>query len=371
ATYSEAGAFDLRLEDTRFASVDAGDGSTAAEMTIASLTASVGRFVPDRFVLAPLVTPVLRTFDTAACATRSFTYVGQPFRYASAPQATVAAVAADGSVTRHYAGALWKLAGASVEQAYTPLAPASPGLDTGGIVEPDVASHGDGTGTIGGAAADRLRFVRPTGAPLAPFDADIALAWRVTDRSEEAEPGNGTIDTPAPLVFASIAFDAGNAFRHGVLRLASAYGSELNPLPVGVEALAWNGQSFVVHAADHCTTLPTASVSFAQWQRQLAPCETGLAPGAVRLAAGRAFFALRRPGSGNAGSADLRLHLGASVAAGVQTCAAPGPPVAALAADRPWLQGNWNGTTGFAADPTARASFGQYRSPLVYLREVH
>jgi MSHA biogenesis protein MshQ len=368
ATYSEAGAFALQLEDTTFADADAGDGSSDAERTIASAVANVGRFVPDRFELEPLIAPVLATFGDTACATRSFTYVGQPFGWASAPQAVVRAVAADGTPTANYAGPLWKLSPAGLAQAYGPLAPAQPGLDTGGIGAPLVVSNGDGTGVVAAALADRLRFVRPAGAPSAPFDADITLAWRATDDSEAAVAGNGTIDTPAPLVFPGIAFDAGAAFRYGVLRLANAYGSELTALPVVVEAQWWNGQGFVVNAADHCTALPATSVAFAGWQRGLAACETGLAPTPLRLAAGRGFFTLRRPGAGNAGSVDLALQLAAPAAG--QTCGAAAAPVAAVPAALAWLRGRWNGAAGYDADPRARASFGQYRSPLLHLREV-
>lgn len=50
--------------------------------------------------------------------------------------------------------------------------------------------------------------------------------WRVQDGSEAGAAGNGTIVTTAPFTFANIAFDAGNDFRFGVLRLTPAYGSE-------------------------------------------------------------------------------------------------------------------------------------------------
>jgi len=368
ATYSETGAFDLQLADDRFASVDAGDGSSAAERTVVSPKFGVGRFVPDHFVLEPLVAPLLRTFGSAGCAARSFTYIGQPFGWATAPQAIVSATAADGSVTSNYAGALWKLTGAATP----PLAQAwaaSPAL-AATTAAPSITGNGDGTGVIAASAADSLAFVR-AGAPMAPFTADIALTWRVTDASESAVPGNGTIGTPAPLLFGSIPFDAGAAFRYGMLKLASAYGSELNALPVPVQALWWNGQSFVANAEDHCTGVPSAAVALANWQRNLAACDTSPAPGTLRLAAGRGFLTLRRPGAGHHGSADLTLQLGAS-AGTAQTCAAsPGAPSAAAAAALGWLQGPWGGAAGYAANPTARASFGQYRSPVMHLREIY
>jgi len=92
ATYSEAGSFNLTFQDTSFASVDAADTpATCAGYYVCSAATSVGRFVPDHFALAPSNVPNLKTFNNAACAVRSFTYIGQPFGYVTAPQALVTA----------------------------------------------------------------------------------------------------------------------------------------------------------------------------------------------------------------------------------------------------------------------------------------
>ncbi|HUG22115.1 DUF6701 domain-containing protein [Piscinibacter sp.] len=367
ATYSEVGAFSLQLADADFASVDAPD-SSVAERTISSAVLTVGRFVPDHFDVALLVTPTLKTFNSTSCAARSFTYVGQPFGYTTAPQATVQARNASGATTALYAGALWKLAGSGVAQTYSPLAPASPGLDVSAATAPSVTSNSNGTGVLATATTDTLSFVRSATTPLDPFDASISLTWSVSDGSESAVAGNGTIATASPLVFPSIAFDAGAAFRYGVLKLASAYGNELVNLAVGMQALYWSGNRFEAHAADHCTTLSTGIVAMGNYQRNLAACETALAPATLQLASGRGFFTLLKPGAGNNGSADVSLQLGATASG--QTCTAiGGAPVAATAANLPWLQGKWSGATNYDRNPSARASFGQYRSPLIYLRE--
>jgi hypothetical protein len=367
ATYSEVGAFRMQLSDAGFASVDAGDGSTDTEMTVLSAAVDVGRFVPDHFSVALLVAPVLRTFNSNTCATRSFTYVGQPFGYTSRAQAVVTALAADGDVTLNYAGTLWKLTGAGIEQTYAVTgAPAA--LDVAGITAPSVTASGNGSGVAIAAAADFLRFTRSSTTPVAPFDAVIGLTWRATDSSEAATAGNGSITTPDPLVFATIAFDAGNEFRYGVLKVASAYGSELNNLPVGVQALHWNGSAFVNNSADQCTSLPGASVAMNNWQRNLAACETAIAGTSLTLSGGRGFFTLARPGNNNHGSADLTLQLGA--AAGGSACTAVGAStVAAVPANLPWLQGKWGTAANYDTNPSARASFGPYKSPLIYLRE--
>ena len=80
ASYSEVGAFSMKLVDSTFAAVDSADGSTAIEMNIESPVFDVGRFVPDHFDLLPVSIPVFKTFNDTACPTRSFTYVGQPVR---------------------------------------------------------------------------------------------------------------------------------------------------------------------------------------------------------------------------------------------------------------------------------------------------
>lgn len=366
ASYDEAGAFNLQLTDTSFAAVDAADGSTAAERTIASAVIGVGRFVPDHFDVTLLVSPVLKTFDSTSCATRSFTYVGQPFGYLTTPQATVLARSASGATTANYRGALWKID--TITQAYAPAMPAVPGLDVSSATSPALTSNNNGTGVLAAAATDTLKFDRPAAAPIAPFNAAISLDWSVGDASESAVAGNGTIATTTALSFSPIAFDAGAEFRYGVLKLASAYGNELVNLPLPVQAQYFDGVRFAANSADHCTAVATASVALGNYRANLVACETALTPATLQLASGRGFFTLLKPGQGNGGSADAALELG--VAATGQTCTAIGAAaVAATPANLPWLRGKWNGAANYNTNPRARASFGQHRSPLIHLRE--
>ena len=368
STYSEAGSFALQLVDTTFASVDASDGSSAGEMTIASPVVNVGRFVPDHFELVSLAAPILRTFDSGSCAARSFTYLGQPFGYVSTAQATLVARNAAGATTTLYANALWKLGASSLAQGYAPT-PTTPGLDSSAINAVSLTSNGDGTGLVAGAPADKLAFVRPGTAPIAPFNANIALSWSATDASEAGVTGNGSITTPTPLVFANIGFDAGSQMRFGMLRLTPAYGSELINLPVLVEAQYWDGQRMATNAADQCTTFAPAAVAMGNYQRSLAACKTALGSTSITLASGRGYLKLSRPGSGIAGSVDLALQLGATAAG--QSCATSGAAAPATTAGLPWLQGRWGNAAGFDQNPSTRASFGQYRSPLIYQREMY
>ncbi|HEX5675619.1 MAG TPA: DUF6701 domain-containing protein, partial [Azonexus sp.] len=363
ASYSEVGAFAMKLADASFAAVDAADGSTVAERTIESAAVNVGRFVPDHFDLAPASVPVFKTFNDTTCATRSFTYAGQPFGYLTLPQATITAKNAAGATTLNYAGALWKLTPAGAVQSHTPV---TGNLDIGLLGAPTVTASGGGVGTLIANAADEIAFVRTV--PVAPFIADISLTMNIQDIAEAAVSGNGTVDTLTPALFANIAFDAGNRIRFGQLILSNAHGSELLGLPVPIETRYWNGSGFVLNADDHCTQLADANVALSNWQRDLNACNTSVTLFG-RFNAGRGNLRLSAPGTGNTGSVDLVLQLGA--VAGGSTCVG-GAAAASAAASKSWLQGRWSGPD-YDDNPSARASFGLHRGskPLIYLREMY
>ncbi|MHB0973122.1 MAG: DUF6701 domain-containing protein [Thiobacillus sp.] len=363
ARYSEVGAFAMKLVDAGFAAVDAADGSTAAEMNIESPAFNVGRFVPDHFDLTPASVPQFKTFNDTACATRSFTYVGQPFGYLTLPQATITARNAAGATTRNYAGSLWKLAAAGATQTYT----AGTGtLDTGLVGTPVVSETGGGSGTLTANIADVVAFARST--PVAPFMAAISLSMSIRDSAESGVPGNGFVDTATPALFSNIAFDAGNEIRFGQLALANAQGSELLGLPVPIETRYWNGSGFTRNIADACTQLAASNVMLSNWQRNLNPCETSVSLSG-RFSAGRGNLRFSAPGAGNTGSVDLAVQLGATGSG--STCVG-GVATATTGAAQTWLQGRWSGSA-YDRNPAARASFGLYRgsNALIYLREMY
>jgi MSHA biogenesis protein MshQ len=363
ARYSEVGAVAMKLVDSSFAAVDAADGSTAAEMNIESSTFNVGRFVPDHFDLTAASVPRFKTFNDTTCATRSFTYAGQPFGYVTLPQATITAKNAAGATTLNYTGVLWKLAPAGAVQTYTPV---TGNLDIGLLGTPTVTANGSGTGVLTANAADAIAFVRTT--PVAPFTADISLSMSIQDIAEASVSGNGTVDTPTPLLFPSIAFDAGNQIRFGQLVLTNALGSELLGLPVPVETRYWNGSGFALNTADFCTQLAANQVSLSGWRRNLNACETSVSLSG-RFNAGRGNLRFSAPGAGNTGSVDLTVQLGATASG--STCVG-GVVTAAAPASLSWLQGRWSGGV-YNQNPAARASFGLYRgsNSLIYQREMY
>ena len=394
ATYSEVGAFDLEIIDTSYASVDAGDGTPTCQLTVglscnptpygiytgpftgpqpyyAARPVPVGRFVPDHFAVS-YNTPQFAT----ACGAGQFTYLGQPFHYATRPVITVTAQNAQNGTTLNYTGSLWKITDATLAQApyatqsqrYTLTgAPAGTTLDTGLLPptssDPAIVDNGNGIGTLTfstGGASGGLAVTRGA-TPVAPFTADISLSLNVIDT-------DGVTALTNPAAFNNIAFNSGAQMDYGRIALQNAYGSELMDLAVPMTAQYYAGGNtgFITNSNDSCT----AAVS----------------------------LALGPPYSGNLGAGSTCVQDSGSPGASGAGCAAPGPAgeqfkeppasgnfnlwlkatgagntgsVTATATVPAWLQFPWTGPTN--QNPSATASFGLYKGagPQIYLREVY
>lgn len=390
ASYSEAGAFNLTLVDLNYASVDAADGTPAdcsgRYVCQSPAPVAVGRFVPNHFAVAAVTQPVFRTFDAidAACtvppsgAVRSFTYIGQFFGYQTQPAALVIAQNASNGITTNYRGTLWKLTAASVTQslANSPVL----ALDisqVGAAVLSEVANTG--TGTLTSNAADKIAFVRNAATPQAAFTANLTQTWSVADANESGA-NQGVITTTTPLAFngggSGIAFDGGGAaagmeFRYGRLTVFNASGSQLIALPIRIFAQYWNGTSFIVNTADHCTTLSGTHIEMSSFQNTLGPiaaCRTRL-PASITFNAGRARAPLTAPGANVMGSVNLTVHLEPTVIGTPQTCTGV-TPSAVTGANRTYLQGNWSGGA-YNQNPLGIGIFGIYQgsAEIIHLRE--
>ena len=378
ANYTEAGAFNLQLEDQTYANVDSVDGTPLATRTIpVTATVQVGRFVPDHFVMSPNNVPQLKTFNNAACAMRSFTYIGQPFAYVTAPQALVTAQNAANATTTNYSSSLWKIATAagaqtcttgpdtcaltsgSVTQSYTytttPVA--TPNWDSAQVVltTPTVVANNNGTGTVTTSTTDTLAFRRSTTTPQNLFTASIVLTDSVTDSSENAVAGNGIITTTTPAAFSPIAFDSGNEFRYGRMRLSNAQGSEQLNLVIPVVTQYWNGSAFATNTADNCTILAANNIQL------IAPPAGVSATAGGMFASGVGALTLTKPTIPAKFSVGLCVDLGVDV---------PLVCTAAAAAGAAYLQGAWTGAN-YTNDPSATATFGVYKgnNSFIYLRE--
>lgn len=415
ASYSEVGAFNLTLQDRNFASVDSVDGTpancTLSGYYVCSAAVSVGRFVPDHFDVAVLTAPTFKTFNAAdaACSTgaaprRTFTYIGQPFSYATTPAATILARNAAGATTVNYSGSLWKISGtpssgkdcttnsnicqfttswtgggnssSAVEKYAYVLTPGStPGWDnasaaTAAATVTAGTGANIGTGALAISSSTILAFLRSVTTPQAAFTASIADTLSVTDGSESGVAGNGTITTTVPLVFrgtspdggitwTGIGWDSGNQFRYGRLKLANAYGSELLKLPVSIQTQYWNGTEFVTNAADNCTTLAAGNIKLST-----PPAGVGATMGGV-FSSGVGSLTLTKPTTPANVAVNLCVDLGPDPVGGT-VCSA-------TSANMPYLQGVWSPGTSYNNDPGARATFGVYKgsNEFIYMREAY
>ena len=352
ATYSEVGYFYLAAgayRDDLFTLVDSANGdciaSTAGDQNLADTLVdgrygcsvanqavlSVGRFSADHFDVG---LPAL----TAACsAGTAFSYFGQD---GFATAFTLTAKNSAGSTTQNYSGAFARLDLSSYGNygfSATPL-PAGSTL-TSGAAAP-VGTWGQGVARV----SARHQVSRPD-APAAETVVTVSAA-----------PSDGEAGGNANAVVGN-----GARLRYGRLQMKNAYGSELLPLPVPLEAQYWAaGGYYVTNVDDSCTVIPVASLVMGNYVKQLSACATRLSPtGSVTLQSGaipNGGLVLSRPGMGNAGSVDLQFNV-TNVAHG-NTCVSTATSLA-TAAHVPW----------FGNSPVARATFGIFKSPLVYRRE--
>lgn len=185
-----------------------------------------------------------------------------------------------------------------------------------------------------------------------------------------------TVNPSAPTTIGIKATDSDNAsssgtaatseIRSGRVRLFNAYGSERLDLPMSMRAEFWNGV-WQTHADDTCTTttLAFSAVTGAADIRANTCVRDSGSPGVSGMGCATAAVAARQfKEAGVSGFAgDFNLWLQAPQSGGVFT-----PGALNVTATVPsWLQYPWVSAT--ATNPSARATFGIYKSPLIYRRE--
>lgn len=313
-SWTQAGAMKISASATYFSQAVSGQ------------SAVLGRFSPKNFTT---------TVTTAGCG--AFTYSGQPI-------AVVTVKAMDGAstpaVTPNYQGAFAQTvtltdATASAAGAFT-VAP---------YTIPDTAF------TAGVAtAAPVYKFTSKNTAP-------VTLTLRATDGEATS---SGFTEASAPI-------------RSGRIRLSNAYGSELLStglqIPTAIEYYDTTTAPGWRTGTDTCTvvTAPNFAFSFpVNAKNFLAACETAVSVSGTNPSP---TVRLSSPGSGNAGWTDMTLNLGAT-GSGSQcvTVGGAGPTATTVnTSGATWLRFDWKGVG--EVDPTARATFGVFKSPLIYRRE--
>ena len=289
---------------------------------IGTTTGNVGRFYADHLDT---------TINTLGCPSGAFTYNQQPF-----PSVTVTAKAAGGSsALLNYQGSSTPAFSFAKPVSLTDTTSAGV-ITVGGSSTAPAVAFSSGSAVLNNSDSNH---------PLATFAFNVNPTQPSTALIAATDSDGGT-GTPAA---------ASAAIRSGRLRLQNAYGSERLALAIPLEAQFWSGSYWTTNLLDSCTSFPMSSIKMGPYNGALVACNTQISPtGTQTLSAGKLSINLSKPTA--SGSVDMALNVGS--AASGNTCVAA-TQSAATAASLGW----------FGANPSARATFGLYKSPLIYRRE--
>lgn len=366
ANYSEVGYLYLAAgayRDAAFTAVDQpGDcvaGSTSVGLSggkygcdIGNLVAvSLGRFIPDHFAITP-------TTLSAACPAVTpltpFSYFGQDGLITTFK---LTAQNLDNGLTQNYAGAFARFSLANYASHGFSASP----LPTGSVMSSS-ATAPSGSWVAGEASVTAKHQVsRPTA---------LSDEVMVTVKSLPVDSDGVTMSA------ATAVSSSPTALRYGRLRLQNVYGSERLALSVPLMAQYRSGGVWVRNMDDGCTSISVSNLNLTNYQGGINATNMGLGhvTGVAAFAAGMSSVSLSRPSPTptTMGSLDLILNLGSSGAPLTCPTATPANPLgSSVSAARPYLSSDWCAVTTQDRDPSARATFGIYRSPLIYRRENH
>jgi hypothetical protein len=354
-SYSEVGYFKFDAEgiyDDTFTEVDASVGDCVAGFAASNSKQAcsfgyapttnvyMGRFVPDHFQVIPGVV------SRNACG--NFSYFDQDSNTnpgVTTPFTLIAQNVANGT-TRNFTAAFAAIFDPlNINNYHFTLSPS-----VGATLNPSAAAPAlTGSWSNGVAAVMAKHKVSRPAAPASPQSMSISAEPQYVDAGV-------TISSPQTVLASSM------DYRYGKLMLHNAHGSELLPLPLQLEAQYWNGTAYVRNLADNCTVVPLLSVVLKAYKGKLNACETTLSAGAI-MNRGLLGLKLSAPGVAqngvpNTGSVDVEVNLAAATSTDM-TCITP-LEVPAISGALPWFG---------PVDPVARATFGIYKTPIVYMRE--
>lgn len=308
-------------------------------------TSYFGRFIPDHFLVTP-------STSTLACG--SFVYYGQDSTTTPGlitPFTLVAQNAAN-ATTQNYTGsyakfdlASWASSGSASSNYQFTATPLNGATLSASAMTPAVS----GTWSNGSASViARHKLSRPASA-ISPQTVIVSAQPQETDSS-------------LAISSTKTALNAGVPYRYGRLAVTPAHGSELLPLQVPIEAQYWNGSAYIRSLGDSCTSVDPKSITMRNYRGNLSACETYISS-ISSMGNGVINATLAAPKVGadskpNTGSVDLEININS--ASGEQTCQNSGAPISSILDSKPWFG---------ATDPSARASFGIYKAPIIYMRE--
>jgi MSHA biogenesis protein MshQ len=342
-TYSEVGYFRLLsggVIDNTFSATDQANGGCIAGSTSnavvggrvgcnigsAASTAYFGRFIPNGFRATPIAV-------TNGCG--SFSYFGGEFTTRFDLQA-INASSPTPTVTRNYHGTFAKFANNAIATDYTRY-----GVQNVGLTNPastmgfTPGSQAPVVNTAWSQGRATITLTHRTARPLADTGPQSPV---INILPTDGEAGNAS---PTPITTDTAGAATSVAFRYGRASVANAYGAETMPLTFDVNAQYFdNTGRWVNNTADNCTSLlPTAfttePIGGAGNNLTDAYKTNGWLTNVGNFAGGKGKFKLRAPGHGNNG----------------------------------WLVINTPAVPELGPTKQMRASFGQYKSALIYSRE--
>jgi uncharacterized repeat protein (TIGR01451 family) len=200
------------------------------------------------------------------------------------------------------------------------------------------------TGNPYNPATAASRSARDWGGPTLVY-----LRASMTETIRPSGSANPVITSRTPANAWTPQYEDGLLVAAGRLFVPNVFGSDLLRLPVPLAAQYWNGTAWAASASDETSLVASAIRPVAGGCRKsfaLDPATGACKPnpltvagtGAVGLIHGKGTLVLQAPPRGTVGSVDMTLD----------------------SADAPWLPST-----------QARVTFGLYKSPLIYLREVY
>jgi MSHA biogenesis protein MshQ len=392
AAYDEAGYLYLAAgayRDTTYTAVDqVGDcvaGSTSVALSngqygcVIGTTAaiSLGRFIPDRFaVTSGSVVAACRVHPAASpgYTPTDFTYFSQPEGFGT--PFTLRALNVAGTPTQNYAGAFarissWNSATSTTTWAWSSTSsatgprfgtsaslPAGSALSAATVSGVAVAPSGTWAGGVVALSAVQHQVSRPTA---------LTGETAVTVTALPIDPDGVTLSAAAAVS------SSATLLRWGRVRMLNAYGSEQLALAVPVHAQVYDAGTgtFKANPDDSCTPLAV-------------PVARTLSGAAVPDGmANEYFYPVPAPvtlRSNQLASTDTTATLASTLVGGVASLNFTKPAKSGwldiILSVPDYLKANWNncmgqsGAAGLHDDqPCARATFGVFRSPLIYRRE--
>lgn len=307
-----------------------------------------GRFTPDRFLVSdgPMINRSGTPSCTASLIVPDFTYMGEEMTASF----TLTAVNAAGATTQNYVGEFAKrLLVASALNMGAVHDPAT-GTRTPYLlcVDPEVhpcfkLGTPSSVFVLGSGSVQAPLTVFRGASPLAPLtDFKVGFAPKDEDgvRVADSDYNLDTVNVVASAT-GTHALGAVTVMRYGRMGIDNAYGSELLPLRMRLDAQVWNGTAWATNTVDNCT-LPA-------FKPFVTPADY---MGGI--------------GSGNMPSANLNPGPMLLAGAGKLSLAKPGPT-------KPSTKGSVTVRSALPFLPgSGRATFGVYKAgPVIYVRETY